>query len=76
MSYVIDLSGRVALVTGASSGLGAHFARTLSQAGAAVVIAARREERLKALRADIESEGGVAHVVAGLSLWPKRWPSA
>lgn len=63
MSYVIDLSGRVALVTGASSGLGAHFARTLSQAGAAVVIAARREERLKSLRAEIESEGGVAHVV-------------
>ncbi len=63
MSYVIDLSGRVALVTGASSGLGAHFARTLSQAGAAVVIAARREERLKSLRAEIEAEGGVAHVV-------------
>ena len=53
MSYNIDLSGRVAFVTGASSGLGAQFARTLSQSGAAVVLAARRIERLKTLRAEI-----------------------
>jgi len=64
MSYNIDLSGRVALVTGASSGLGAQFARTLSQAGACVVLAGRRVERLKALRADIEAAGGDAHVVS------------
>jgi hypothetical protein len=63
MSYDIDLSGRVAFVTGASSGLGAQFARTLSQAGAAVVLAARRIERLKTLRAELESMGGDAHVV-------------
>lgn len=63
MSYNIDLSGRVALVTGASSGLGAQFARTLAKAGAGVVLAARRMERLKALRAEIEAEGGDAHVV-------------
>jgi NAD(P)-dependent dehydrogenase (short-subunit alcohol dehydrogenase family) len=63
MSYEIDLAGRVALVTGASSGLGAQFARTLAKAGAAVVLAARRIERLKALRAEIESEGGDAHLV-------------
>ncbi len=63
MSYAIDLSGRVALVTGASSGLGAQFARTLAKAGAAVVLAGRREERLKSLRAEIEAEGGDAHVV-------------
>jgi NAD(P)-dependent dehydrogenase (short-subunit alcohol dehydrogenase family) len=63
MSYQIDLSGRVAFVTGASSGLGAQFARVLSQAGAAVVLAARRMERLKTLRAEIESQGGDAHVV-------------
>ena len=63
MSYNIDLSGRVAFVTGASSGLGEQFARTLSQAGAAVVLAARRVERLKTLRAEIESMGGDAHVV-------------
>ncbi len=63
MSYNIDLSGRVAFVTGASSGLGAQFARTLSRAGAGVVLAARRIERLKTLRAEIESEGGDARVV-------------
>jgi hypothetical protein len=64
MSMQIDLAGRVALVTGASSGLGEQFAKTLASAGAAVVLAARRVERLKTLRAEIESHGGVAHVVA------------
>jgi hypothetical protein len=64
MSYSIDLSGRVALVTGASSGLGTQFAKTLAQAGAAVCLAGRRVDRLKALRADIEAEGGDAHVIA------------
>lgn len=63
MSYNIDLSGRVALVTGASSGLGAQFARTLSAAGAAVVLASRRVEKLKDLRALIDGEGGDAHVM-------------
>ncbi len=63
MSVSIDLSGRVALVTGASSGLGAQFAKTLSKAGACVVLAGRRIERLKDLRAEIEGGGGDAHVV-------------
>ncbi len=63
MAYSIDLSGRVALVTGASSGLGAQFARVLARSGAAVVLAARRLEKLKDLRAQIEGEGGDAHVV-------------
>ncbi|MCU7372494.1 SDR family oxidoreductase [Paucibacter sp. O1-1] len=63
MSYSIDLSGRVALVTGASSGLGAQFAKTLAKAGAGVVLAGRRLDRLKALRAEIEAAGGDAHVV-------------
>jgi NAD(P)-dependent dehydrogenase (short-subunit alcohol dehydrogenase family) len=63
MAYSIDLSGRVALVTGASSGLGAQFARTLSKAGAAVVLAGRRIEKLKDLRAEIDGAGGDAHVV-------------
>jgi hypothetical protein len=62
MAYSLDLSGRVALITGASSGLGEQFARTLSRAGAAVVLAGRRIERLKDLRAQIEAEGGDAHV--------------
>ena len=64
MAYTIDLSGRVAFISGASSGLGAQFAKTLAAAGAGVVLAARRMDRLKALRAEIESEGGVAHVVS------------
>jgi NAD(P)-dependent dehydrogenase (short-subunit alcohol dehydrogenase family) len=64
MAYELDLSGRVALVTGASSGLGTQFAKTLAKAGAAVVLASRRIDKLKALRADIEAEGGSAHVVA------------
>lgn len=64
VSYSIDLSGRVAFVTGASSGLGAQFARALARAGAGVVLASRRVERLKDLRAQIEAEGEDAHVVA------------
>jgi NAD(P)-dependent dehydrogenase (short-subunit alcohol dehydrogenase family) len=63
VAYSIDLSGRVAFVTGASSGLGAQFARVLARSGAAVVLAARRIEKLKDLRAQIEGEGGDAHVV-------------
>jgi NAD(P)-dependent dehydrogenase (short-subunit alcohol dehydrogenase family) len=63
MAYSIDLSGRVALVTGASSGLGEQFARALSAAGAGVVLAARRVERLKTLRAELEAADGDAHVV-------------
>jgi NAD(P)-dependent dehydrogenase (short-subunit alcohol dehydrogenase family) len=63
MAYSIDLSGRVAFITGACGGLGAQFARTLARAGSAVVLASRRVEKLKELRAQIEGEGGDAHVV-------------
>lgn len=52
-----DLSGRVALVTGASSGLGRHFALTLARAGASVAIAARRSEKLEALSEELSVEG-------------------
>jgi NAD(P)-dependent dehydrogenase (short-subunit alcohol dehydrogenase family) len=64
MNPGIDLSGKVALVTGASSGLGEQFALTLAKSGAQVVLASRRVERLKELRARIEAEGGAASVVA------------
>jgi NAD(P)-dependent dehydrogenase (short-subunit alcohol dehydrogenase family) len=58
-----NLKEKVALVTGASSGLGARFARVLAANGALTVLAARRIERLKDLRAEIEAAGGAAHVV-------------
>ncbi len=57
---MFSLKGRVALVTGASSGLGTQFARALADNGAAVALVARRADRLKALKAEIEGKGGRA----------------
>lgn len=57
---LFDLTGRVALVTGASSGLGLEFAKVLAANGAAVVLVARRPERLTALAKDIADMGGRA----------------
>jgi NAD(P)-dependent dehydrogenase (short-subunit alcohol dehydrogenase family) len=59
----VNFEGKIAMVTGASSGLGARFAKALAGAGAQVVLASRRLERLKELRAEIEADGGAAHVV-------------
>jgi hypothetical protein len=64
MTIQVDLKEKIAFVTGASSGLGAQFARSLAAAGANVVVAARRVDRLKELRAEIEAAGGAAYVVA------------
>jgi NAD(P)-dependent dehydrogenase (short-subunit alcohol dehydrogenase family) len=63
MSKRFDLTGKVALVTGASSGLGVHFARTLATAGASVAIAARRADRLASLQAELQAAGGKAVAV-------------
>jgi len=63
VSTEVNFSGKVAFVTGASSGLGSRFAKVLADAGAQGVLAARRTERLKELRAEIEASGGAAHVV-------------
>jgi NAD(P)-dependent dehydrogenase (short-subunit alcohol dehydrogenase family) len=63
MSKRFDLLGKVALVTGASSGLGVHFARTLASAGASVAIAARRADRLASLQAELQKAGGKAAAV-------------
>ncbi|GEP53528.1 glucose 1-dehydrogenase [Reyranella soli] len=63
MSKRFDLTGKVALVTGASSGLGVHFARTLAAAGASVAIAARRADRLASLQAELQKLGGKAVAV-------------
>lgn len=57
------LDGRTALVTGASSGLGRHFARLLAAQGASVAVAARRADKLAGLVDEIRSGGGVALAV-------------
>lgn len=61
---LFDIRGKVALVTGASSGLGEHFARALAARGAVVVAAARRTDRLQSLVSAIGNEGGTAHAVS------------
>lgn len=81
---MFDLSGRIALVTGASSGFGARFAKLLSRAGAKVVVGARRVDRLEALTAEMRSEGGdviaapldvanEASIVAAYDLAERTW---
>ena len=61
---LFNLSGQTALITGASSGLGAHFARVLAKAGARVVLAARRTERLQTLVDELQQQGHGALAVA------------
>jgi NAD(P)-dependent dehydrogenase (short-subunit alcohol dehydrogenase family) len=63
MSTHYDLTGRVAFVTGATSGLGRHFARILASAGAAVALCGRRADRLAAVKAEIETAGGKAAAI-------------
>jgi NAD(P)-dependent dehydrogenase (short-subunit alcohol dehydrogenase family) len=63
MSVNFDLSGRVAFVTGATSGLGRHFAKLLAGAGAAVALAGRRIDRLDSLKREIEEAGGRAAAI-------------
>src|SRR5512145_3226639 len=63
-----SLDARVALVTGASSGIGREIALALAEAGAAVVLVARREAELDAVRAEITAaRGRAASVVANLA---------
>jgi NAD(P)-dependent dehydrogenase (short-subunit alcohol dehydrogenase family) len=60
---IFDLSGRRALVTGASSGLGRHFAGVLARAGAGVVLAARRVDKLDEAVSELRSQGASAYAV-------------
>ncbi len=59
-----DLHGKTALVTGASSGLGAHFAGVLAGQGARVIAAARRPDALEVLASSIRSDGGLCEAIA------------
>lgn len=63
MAGYFDLNGKVALVTGASRGLGREFATALVSAGATVVLAARGRDQLNALADELKAGGGSAHVV-------------
>jgi len=59
MKNYMDLTGKVAVVTGASSGLGYEYAKALAGNGAKVAAIARRTERLELLKQEIEAEGGI-----------------
>ena len=58
-----SVKNKTALITGASSGLGEHFSKVLAAAGATVVVAARRQEKLASLVEEIRNSGGVAHAI-------------
>ena len=66
-----DLSGKTALITGASSGLGARFARVLSAAGARVIITARRTDKLSDLADEIANSGDVLNEALDVTLLDK-----
>ncbi len=63
-TQLFDLTGKAAIVTGASHGLGVTFAEALSAAGVKVVLASRTAEKLEAVSARINEQGGTAHAMA------------
>src|ERR1700761_2803771 len=62
VGMTIDLSGRTAVITGASRGLGEAMAKALAQAGAHIALVARDVQKLEAVRAAITEKGGTAAV--------------
>lgn len=64
MNNLFDLSGRTALITGGGTGLGRHFAGVLAEAGATVIVCARRAEKLREAVDSINAAGGQAHAYA------------
>ena len=64
MQTEFDMTGKIALVSGASSGFGAFFSQILSECGCKVVMGARRIDRLHQLEEEIKSKGGCATAVA------------
>lgn len=68
LSSLFDLTGHRALVTGASGGLGLHFARTLARAGASVALAARRADKLADAVRDIEGDFGAKAVAVSMDV--------
>ena len=64
ITNLFSLAGKTALVTGAPGGLGQYFATVLASAGASVVVAARREDKLEKLAGEISGNGQSAHAVA------------
>lgn len=63
LENLFSMQGKVVLISGASSGLGEHFARVLAEAGAEVIVAARRAEKLAALVDELKASGAKAHAV-------------
>lgn len=71
MSSDLPLAGRVAVVTGASSGIGEHTARELDRCDPTVALLARRADRLRVIAAEIEAAGGQAAPTLSTSPTPQ-----
>ncbi len=73
MALKLDLSGKVALITGATSGIGAQQARALSSAGASVILVGRREDRLNELSLELKNNGHQTVCVVSDLMQEDQW---